>query len=144
MQLTLSKTGTYHSPGCLVDQWQLGMPFFIEQDSFVLLQWHCSYSLTVGMLVSVEANSFFYTSFIFCFSFERVVSEKKIEMLSFNFVKQLPTVGLKTNTNNNKKKTSSVNLLVFWEFIRKLVLHMNLEKYSAQWPVKKKILVLYG
>lgn len=24
-------------------------------------------------------------------------------MLSFNFVKQLPTVGLKTNTNNNKK-----------------------------------------
>lgn len=144
MQLTLSKTGTYHSPGCLVDQWQLGMPFFYRAGQLrstavtLLLQSHCGY-------VGLCGSKFIFLHFfhLLFFFLEGSVREKN-RNVKLQFCKTASNSWFKNKHKQQQKKPSSVNLLVFWEFIRKLVLHMNLEKYSAQWPVKKKILVLYG
>lgn len=132
MQLTLSKTGTYHSPGCLVDQWQLGMPFFYRAGQLrstavtLLLQSHCGY-------VGLCGSKFIFLHFfhLLFFFLEGSVREKN-RNVKLQFCKTASNSWFKNKHKQQQKKPSSVNLLVFWEFIRKLVLHMNLEKYSAQ------------
>lgn len=138
MQLTLSKTGTYHSPGCLVDQWQLGMPFFYRAGQLrstavtLLLQSHCGY-------VGLCGSKFIFLHFfhLLFFFLEGSVREKN-RNVKLQFCKTASNSWFKNKHHHHQQKNLQCELAGFLGVYQKACLAHELGEIFCSVTCKEK------